>query len=213
MMNPRKVAVIGCGFVGASIAFGPHAERTVFRDGAHRCQSRKSGGRGDGFKPRSSLHGVDGHLCRGLQGRGGLRTDHYYRGSESETGRDASGSDREECRDFKIDRSAITATAFEGILMIVANPVDVLTYAAQQISGYPVERVFGSGTVLDTARLKYRLADIWMWTAAAFMPLSSVSMATATSGMERGECVRNRSESFLRTAGTFQPRGIHGAPV
>ena len=41
--------------------------------------------------------------------------------------------------------------------MIVANPVDVLTYAAQQISGYPVERVFGSGTVLDTARLKYQV--------------------------------------------------------
>ena len=33
----------------------------------------------------------------------------------------------------------------------------VLTYAAQQISGYPVERVFGSGTVLDTARLKYQV--------------------------------------------------------
>ena len=41
--------------------------------------------------------------------------------------------------------------------MIVANPVDVLTYAAPQISGYPVERVFGSGTVLDTARLKYQV--------------------------------------------------------
>lgn len=51
----------------------------------------------------------------------------------------------------------ITATGFEGILMMVANPVDVLTYAALKISGYPKERVFGSGTVLDTARLKYLL--------------------------------------------------------
>lgn len=53
----------------------------------------------------------------------------------------------------------ITATPFEGVLMMVANPVDVLTYAAQRISGYPAERVFGSGTVLDTARLKYLLGQ------------------------------------------------------
>lgn len=48
---------------------------------------------------------------------------------------------------------------FEGILMIVSNPVDVLAYAAYKISGYPKERVIGSGTVLDTARLKYLLSQ------------------------------------------------------
>ena len=108
----------------------------------------------------------------------------------------------------------ITATAFEGILMIVANPVDVLTYAAQQISGYPVERVFGSGTVLDTARLKYQVGR--------HLDVDSRSVHAVIIGEHGdselpvwpgGECVRNRSESFLRTAGTFQPRGIHGAPV
>ena len=52
----------------------------------------------------------------------------------------------------------ITSRGFEGILLIVSNPVDVLTYAAQCISGYPVHRVIGSGTVLDTARLKYLLS-------------------------------------------------------
>lgn len=41
------------------------------------------------------------------------------------------------------------------ILLIVANPVDVLTYAALQISGYPMNRVVGSGTMLDTARFEY----------------------------------------------------------
>ena len=52
----------------------------------------------------------------------------------------------------------ITSRGFEGILLIVSNPVDVLTYAAQRISGYPAHRVIGSGTVLDTARLKYLLS-------------------------------------------------------
>ena len=45
------------------------------------------------------------------------------------------------------------------ILLIVANPVDILTYAALKLSGYPSNRVFGSGTVLDTARLKYLLGE------------------------------------------------------
>ena len=40
------------------------------------------------------------------------------------------------------------------ILLIVTNPVDVLTYVARRVSGFPQNRVIGSGTVLDTARLK-----------------------------------------------------------
>jgi len=40
------------------------------------------------------------------------------------------------------------------IVLMVANPVDVLTYLAQEISGLPKNQVFGSGTTLDTARLK-----------------------------------------------------------
>ena len=45
------------------------------------------------------------------------------------------------------------------ILLIVSNPVDVLTYAAYKFSGLPPRQVLGSGTVLDTARLKYMLSE------------------------------------------------------
>ncbi len=48
----------------------------------------------------------------------------------------------------------LTARGFQGILLVVSNPVDVLTYAAWKLSGFPANRVIGSGTVLDTARLK-----------------------------------------------------------
>lgn len=41
--------------------------------------------------------------------------------------------------------------------MIVSNPVDILTYVTLKLSGFPAHRVIGSGTVLDTARLKYVL--------------------------------------------------------
>lgn len=45
----------------------------------------------------------------------------------------------------------------ECILLVVTNPVDVLTEVTRRISGFPAARVIGSGTVLDTARLKYLL--------------------------------------------------------
>lgn len=45
------------------------------------------------------------------------------------------------------------------ILLIVSNPVDILTYVALKVSGYPTNRVIGSGTVLDTARFRYLLSN------------------------------------------------------
>jgi len=45
----------------------------------------------------------------------------------------------------------------ECIILVVTNPLDVLTYVAWKLSGFPACRVFGTGTVLDTARLRYLL--------------------------------------------------------
>lgn len=50
---------------------------------------------------------------------------------------------------------SVLAVAPDCILLVVSNPVDLLTYLAQKISGLPKSRVIGTGTVLDTARLKY----------------------------------------------------------
>lgn len=52
----------------------------------------------------------------------------------------------------------IVAHCPEAILLLVSNPVDVLTYAAWKLSGLPKARVFGSGTVLDTGRFRYLLS-------------------------------------------------------
>lgn len=46
----------------------------------------------------------------------------------------------------------------DAIILVVANPVDVLTYHAQELSHLPHSQIFGTGTALDTARLQYRLA-------------------------------------------------------
>ncbi len=47
----------------------------------------------------------------------------------------------------------------DGILLIAANPLDVLSYAAMKLSGFPANRVIGSGTILDTARFRYLLSQ------------------------------------------------------
>ena len=55
----------------------------------------------------------------------------------------------------------IVKYAPDAIYVIVSNPVDVLTYAFHKFSGIPEERIIGSGTVLDTARLRARIAEYY----------------------------------------------------
>ena len=49
-------------------------------------------------------------------------------------------------------------SGFKGILVVASNPVDIMTYVAYQASGLPKEHVIGSGTILDTARLRYNIS-------------------------------------------------------
>lgn len=60
---------------------------------------------------------------------------------------------------FKNIIPAISKYAKDAILLVVTNPVDILTYATLKLSGLPPHRVIGSGTVLDTARLKYMISE------------------------------------------------------
>lgn len=54
----------------------------------------------------------------------------------------------------------IVDSGFQGVFLVAANPVDILTYATWKFSGFPTERVLGSGTSLDTARLRVAMADL-----------------------------------------------------
>lgn len=53
----------------------------------------------------------------------------------------------------------IVAAAPKALYIIVSNPVDIMTYVFTKISGLPENQVIGSGTILDTARLKYGLSE------------------------------------------------------
>lgn len=53
----------------------------------------------------------------------------------------------------------IMNSGFHGIFLVVSNPVDTLSYLTLQYSGLPAEKVIGSGTILDSARLRYCIAE------------------------------------------------------
>lgn len=55
---------------------------------------------------------------------------------------------------------AIMESGFSGIFVVITNPVDVMSYYVQKLSGLPANKVVGTGTALDSARLKYHLADV-----------------------------------------------------
>lgn len=61
---------------------------------------------------------------------------------------------------YKSIISEIMASGFNGIFLVAANPVDILTYATWKFSGLPANRVIGSGTSLDSARFRQAIAEL-----------------------------------------------------
>ena len=95
----------------------------------------------------------------------------------------------------------ILAAAPEALLLVVSNPVDVLTYISLRLSGLPPARVFGSGTVLDTSRFRALLAA----------PAESGGGERAR--VDRGRARRERSAGVVeRACGRRAPRRVraHG---
>ena len=60
---------------------------------------------------------------------------------------------------FKTIIDPIIQSGFEGIFLVATNPVDIMTKIALDLSGFDKRKVIGSGTTLDTARLRYLLGD------------------------------------------------------
>ena len=159
MLNPRKVAIIGCGLVGSSIAFSL-MQRGLFTE---MVLLDVDGAKAEG-EAMDLSHGLP--YIASMDIRAGTYDDigdcalvvitAGVNQKQGETRLDLIGKN---VAILKNIIPQITSRGFEGILLIVSNPVDVLTYAAYRISGYPKRRVIGSGTVLDTARLKYLLGE------------------------------------------------------
>lgn len=155
MAELRKCAIIGCGQVGASCAYA-FMQSGLFDEMVLLDVNREK------------AEGEAMDLNHGLPFRSPMK---IYAGDYADLSDAyliiiAAGANQREgesrldllSRNAKIMKSitdGIVKVNKEAILLVVSNPVDILTYMILRFSGFPASRVIGSGTVLDTARLKF----------------------------------------------------------
>ena len=157
--NVRKVVMIGCGFVGAACSFaimqsGLFSEMVLI-------DADKSKAEGEAL---DISHGVP--FAKPIKIYAGDYDDIkdasliiVTAGANQKPGETRLDLVKKNISIFKSIIPEIKKRDFNGVLLIVANPVDILTTVAQKLSGLPENKVIGSGTVLDTARLKYELGN------------------------------------------------------
>ena len=158
-LNYRKVAVIGCGFVGAASAFAI-MESGLFSEMVL-IDANKEKAEGEAL---DISHGLPfAKPMKIYAGEYNDISDAYVivvtAGAGQKPGETRLDLVKKNVGIFKSIIPQIAEVNKEAIMLIVANPVDILTYAAWKLSGYPENRVFGSGTTLDTARFKYLLGQ------------------------------------------------------
>lgn len=160
-MKNKKVVIIGCGNVGMSYAYALLNQRTYVNELAliDLNQERVEGEVMDlnhclAFSPSKIKIKVGDYsdcsdaslivLAAGVnQKEGETRLDLLKKNADI----------------FKSIVTEVMANKFDGVFLIATNPVDIMTYLTQKYSGLPKKRIIGSGTTLDTARLRYLLAN------------------------------------------------------
>lgn len=158
-INNRKVAIVGCGFVGAASAFaimqsGLFSEMVLIDADTEKAQG----------EALDISHGLP--FAKPMQIYAGSYDDIsdaaiiiVTAGAGQKVGETRLDLAKKNVEIFKSIIPEIAKRNKDAIMLIVSNPVDILTYTAAKISGYSKNRVFGSGTVLDSARLKYLLGE------------------------------------------------------
>ena len=158
-INNRKAAIIGCGFVGAASAFclmqsGLFSELVLLDADRDKAEG----------EALDVAHGIP--FARPMKIYAGDYDDLVdaavvivTAGANQKPGETRLDLVQKNVAIFRSIIPEIAKRNFPGILLIVSNPVDILTYAAIKLSGMPEHRVIGSGTVLDTARFKYQLGE------------------------------------------------------
>ena len=159
MVNIQKAAVIGCGFVGSTIAYtlmqkGTFSELVLI----DAVQAKEEGEAMDISHGLPFAHAMD-ITAGSYDDIADAAVVIITAGANQKPGETRLDLVQKNSRIMKSIIREIKRVNCEGILMIVSNPVDILTQVALEESGFPKERVIGSGTVLDTARLKYLISE------------------------------------------------------
>lgn len=158
MVNIQKAAIIGCGFVGTSIAF-TLVQKGIFSE-LVLVDVNKDKAEGEVM---DLSHGLP--FAKEMEIKAGGYEDIadcamiiITAGANQKPGETRLDLVHKNVAIYKSIIPEIVKYNQEAILLVVSNPVDIMTYTALKLSGYPKQRVIGSGTVLDTARLKYHLS-------------------------------------------------------
>lgn len=159
MVNMQKAVMVGCGFVGSASVFalmqsGLFSEIALIDANREKAEGEAMDiSHGIPFAKQMRIYAGDYDDVKDA----GIVI--VTAGANQQPGETRLDLVNKNVGIFKKIIPEISSRGFEGILLIVANPVDILTKVAIQLSGFPENRVIGSGTVLDTARLKYRLSE------------------------------------------------------
>jgi L-lactate dehydrogenase len=155
----RKIAVVGAGSVGATIAYACMlrgvAEQIVLYDVNRQKVEAEVLDLNHGlqFVPMATIEGSDDvGIC------GDADVIVVTAGARQKPGQsrmDLAAANTQICRKLLPE---LTLVAPNAVLLLVTNPVDVITYVTGKITGWPRQRVLGSGTVLDSSRFRYLIA-------------------------------------------------------
>jgi L-lactate dehydrogenase len=160
MPERRKVSIIGAGSVGATIAYASlirGVPKTVALHDIHRDKVRAEVldlNQGSQFYPAANVIGSDDAAVTADSDVVVITAGAKQK--PGQTRLELAAVNVEMCRSLV---PALVELSPEAMILLVTNPVDVVTYAALQASGLPSRRVFGSGTVLDSSRLRTLLAQ------------------------------------------------------
>jgi L-lactate dehydrogenase len=160
MERINKVALIGAGFVGSSYAFALLNQNIVDELVIIDLNENKAMGdamdlnHGQAFAPRPTKISYGTYAdCQDAD------IVCITAGANQKPGETRLDLVSKNIKIFKGIVDDVMASGFDGIFLIATNPVDVLTHAVCKFSGLPKERVIGSGTTLDSSRLRYMLGD------------------------------------------------------
>ena len=160
-MDNNKVMIVGTGNVGASIAYALLNQRTAVNEIVLTDIIAKDA-EGEAMDLRDALAVSPSYLkisSGTYQDAKDCDVVVITAGAAQKPGESRLDLLRKNANIIKGMVEQIMDSGFNGIFLVVTNPMDVMTYLVWKYSGLPAEKVIGSGTVLDSARLRQRIAS------------------------------------------------------
>ena len=155
MINPKKCAIIGCGNVGATSAFALAQSRLFSEIVLIDINKKRAEGEADDISHALPFISPMEIYAGDYSDLSDARIIIITAGASQKPGETRIDLTKKNVKVFESIVKNITIYNNDAIILVVTNPVDILTYVTLKISGFPKRRVIGSGTVLDTSRLKY----------------------------------------------------------